>query len=212
VSPGTAEPLPAANPGAAGVPRAASIGVAEPLRAVSIAVAPGPQTTAVFVLPLVIRRIAVRPAKARAAGPHRAAGLAGRRRQASVARPRRAATSVAPGGQTTPGHGGPPRVTQGEVRVRRANGRPRVMAAATVHMAAVTVPMAAVTGHRAQPAAGHAAVGQATPPRAAAGPAPGTRHAQARPRPAVTPRPISPGRTFLIRSAPSSSTRKRGPS
>ncbi len=182
-----AGPLPAAGPpragstGAAGLPLAAG-----PPRAASIAAAPGPRTTAGFVLPL-----AVRPAKAPVAGPHRAAGLTGRpREEASAGTLRRVATSVPPGGQPTPGHGGPRRVTPGEARGPqaapkgageiptgrargpRAKGRPRVMAA--------------VTGHRGQPGAGPATAAQAT-----AAQAPGTRHGQAagartRPQPAVT--------------------------
>ena len=156
-----------------------------PPRAASIAAAPGPRTTAGFVLPL-----AVRPAKAPVAGPHRAAGLTGRPREASAGTLRRVATSAPPGGQPTPGHGGPRRVTPGEARGPqaapkgageiptgrargpRAKGRPRVMAA--------------VTGHRGQPGAGPATAAQAT-----AAQAPGTRHGQAagartRPQPAVT--------------------------
>ena len=185
-STGAAGPLPAAGPpraastGAAGLPLAAG-----PLRAASIAAAPGPRTTAGFVLPL-----AVRPAKAPVAGPHRAAGLTGRPREASAGTLRRVATSVPPGGQPTPGHGGPRRVTPGEARGPQAapkgaeeiptgrardprvKGRPRVMAA--------------VTGHRGQPGAGPATAAQAT-----AAQAPGTRHGQAagartRPQPAVT--------------------------
>jgi hypothetical protein len=181
-----AGPLPAAGP-----PRAASTGAAGlplalgPPRAASIAAAPGPRTTAGFVLPL-----AVRPAKAPVAGPHRAAGLTGRPREASAGTLRRVATSVPPGGQPTPGHGGPRRVTPGEARGPqaapkgageiptgrargpRAKGRPRVMAA--------------VTGHRGQPGAGPATAAQAT-----AAQAPGTRYGQAagartRPQPAVT--------------------------
>jgi hypothetical protein len=187
---GAAGPLPAAGP-----PRAASLGAAGPHpaagplpaagrpRAGSIAAAPGPRTTAGFVLPLAVRRVA---------------------------------TSVPPGGQPTPGHGGPRRVTPGEARGPqaapkgageiptgrargpRAKGRPRVMAA--------------VTGHRGQPGAGPTTAAQAT-----AAQAPGTRPGQApgartRPQPAVTQRLTRPGRTFLIRSAPSSSTPKRGPS
>jgi hypothetical protein len=175
--------------GTAGPPRAASLGAAGPHpaagrpRAGSIAAAPGPRTTAGFVLPLAVRRVA---------------------------------TSVPPGGQPTPGHGGPRRVTPGEARGPqaapkgageiptgrargpRAKGRPRVMAA--------------VTGHRGQPGAGPTTAAQAT-----AAQAPGTRPGQApgartRPQPAVTQRLTRPGRTFLIRSAPSSSTPKRGPS
>ena len=194
---------------AAGPPRAtARPGTAEPRRAVSIVVAPGPQTTAGFVRPLavrpvVVRPVALRPAKAPVAGPHRAAGLAGRRREASAVTLRRVATSAAPRGQTTPGHGGPSQVTQGEARGPRANGRPRVMATVTVH--------------RGQPPAGQAtavqaAAGPATAGPATAGQASGTRHARARRRPAVMPQPMSLGRMFLIRSAPSSSTPKRGPS
>jgi hypothetical protein len=181
-----AGPLPAAGPpragstGAAGPPLAAG-----PPRAASIAAAPGPRTTAGFVLPL-----AVRPAKAPVAGPHRAAGLTGRPREDSAGTLRRAATSVPSGSQPTPGHGGPRRVTPGEARGPqaapkgageiptgrargpRAKGRPRVMAA--------------VTGHRGQPGAGPATAAQAT-----AAQAPGTRHGQAagartRPQPAVT--------------------------
>ena len=194
---GTARPpraasLEAAGPlPAAGRPRAGSTGAAGlppapgPPRAASIAAAPGPRTTAGFVLPL-----AVRPAKAPVAGPHRAAGLTGRPREASAGTLRRVATSVPPGGQPTPGHGGPRRVTPGEARGPqaapkgaeeiptgrargpRAKGRPRVMAA--------------VTGHRGQPGAGPATAAQAT-----AAQAPGTRHGQAagartRPQPAVT--------------------------
>jgi hypothetical protein len=157
-STGAAGPLPAAGP-----PQAASLGAAGPLpaagrpRAGSIAAAPGPRTTAGFVLPLAVRRVA---------------------------------TSVPPGGQPTPGHGGPRRVTPGEARGPqaapkgageiptgrargpRAKGRPRVMAA--------------VTGHRGQPGAGPAKAAQAT-----AAQAPGTRPGQAagartRPQPAVT--------------------------
>jgi hypothetical protein len=149
--------------GTAGPPRAASLGAAGPHpaagrpRAGSIAAAPGPRTTAGFVLPLAVRRVA---------------------------------TSVPPGGQPTPGHGGPRRVTPGEARGPqaapkgageiptgrargpRAKGRPRVMAA--------------VTGHRGQPGAGPATAAQAT-----AAQAPGTRPGQApgartRPQPAVT--------------------------
>ena len=180
---GAAGPLRAAGPpraasiGAAGPPRAAARpGTAGPPRAASIAAAPGPRTTAGFVLPL-----AVRPAKAPVAGPHRAAGPAGRRREASAGTLRRVATSVAPGGQPTPGHGGPRRVTPGEARGPqaapkgageiptgrargpRAKGRPRVMAA--------------VTGHRGQPGAGPATAAQATagPER----PGPGTVRRQA---------------------------------
>jgi hypothetical protein len=185
-STGAAGPLPAAGP-----PRAASTGAAGlplalgPPRAASIAAAPGPRTTAGFVLPL-----AVRPAKAPVAGPHRAAGLTGRPREASAGTLRRVAISVPPGGQPTPGHGGPRRVTPGEARGPqaapkgageiptgrargpRAKGRPRVMAA--------------VTGHRGQPGAGPATAAQAT-----AAQAPGTRYGQAagartRPQPAVT--------------------------
>jgi hypothetical protein len=195
---GTAKPPRAASLGAAGPlpaagrPRAGSTGAAGlplalgPPRAASIAAAPGPRTTAGFVLPL-----AVRPAKAPVAGPHRAAGLTGRpRKEASAGTQRRVATSVPPGGQPTPGHGGPRRVTPGEARGPqaapkgageiptgrargpRAKGRPRVMAA--------------VTGHRGQPGAGPATAAQAT-----AAQAPGTRHGQAagartRPQPAVT--------------------------
>jgi len=213
---GAGGPLRATNLGATAAPRVASIqaagprravrrraarpGTAEPRRAVSITVAPGPQTTAGFGQPLAVRPVAVRQAKAPVAGPHRAAGLAGQRREASVVTLRRVATSAAPGGQTTPGQGGPPQVTQGETRGPRANGRPHVMAAVTVHMAAVTV-------HRGQPAAGQATAVQAT-----AGQASGVRHNRARRRPAVMSRLTSLGRTYLIRSAPSSSTRKRGPS
>jgi hypothetical protein len=226
-STGAAGPLPAAGPpragstGAAGLlpaagpPRAGSTGAAGPLpapgppRAGSIAAAPGPRTTAEFVLPL-----AVRPAKAPVAGPHRAAGLTGRPREASAGTPRRVANSAPPGGQPTPGHGGPRRVMPGEARGPQvapkgageiptgrargpqAKGRPRVMAA--------------VTGHRGPLGAGPATAAQAT-----AAQAPGTRHGQAagartRPQPAVTQRPMRPGRMFLIRSAPSSSTPKRG--
>ncbi len=223
---GAGGPLRATNLGATAAPRVASIqaagprravrrraarpGTAEPRRAVSITVAPGPQTTAGFGQPLAVRPVAVRQAKAPVAGPHRAAGLAGQRREASVVTLRRVATSAAPGGQTTPGQGGPPQVTQGETRGPRANGRPHVMAAVTVHMAAVTV-------HRGQPAAGQATAvqataGQATAGQATAGQASGVRHNRARRRPAVMSRLTSLGRTYLIRSAPSSSTRKRGPS
>ncbi len=182
------------------VEQAARPGTAEPRRAAIITVAPGPQTTAGFGQPLAVRPVAVRQAKAPVAGPHRPAGLAGQRREASVVTLRRVATSAAPGGQTTPGHGGLPQVRQGETRGPQANGRPRVMAAVTVRMAAVTV-------HRGQPAAGQATAGHAT-----AGQASGTRHTRERHRPAVMSRPMSLGRMFLIRSAPSSSTRKRGPS
>ncbi len=205
---GTARPPRAASLGAAGLLRAGSIGAAGPppapglLRAgspgaagpppapgpppaASIAVAPGPRTTAGFVLPPVVR-----PAKAPVAGPHRAAGLTGRPREASAETLRRVATSVPPGGQPTPGHGGPRRVTPGEARGPqaalkgaeeiptararrpRAKGRPRVMAA--------------VTGHRGQPGAGLATAAQATAAQAR-----GTRHdpaagARTRPQPAVT--------------------------
>jgi hypothetical protein len=166
---GTAGPPRAASLGAAGPhpapgrPRAGSTGAAGPHpapgppRAGSIAAAPGPRTTAGFVLPLAVRRVA---------------------------------TSVPPGGQPTPGHGGPRRVTPceargppaapkgageiptGRARGPRAKGRPRVMAA--------------VTGHRGQPGAGPATGAQAT-----AAQAPGTRPGQAagartRPQPAVT--------------------------
>jgi hypothetical protein len=143
---------------AAGRPRAGSLGAAGPHpaagrpRAGSIAAAPGPRTTAGFVLPLAVRRVA---------------------------------TSVPPGGQPTPGHGGPRRVTPGEARGPqaapkgageiptgrargpRAKGRPRVMAV--------------VTGHRGQPAAGPATAAQA--PGTRPGQAPGAR---TRPQPAVT--------------------------
>ena len=185
-STGAAGPLPApglrraGSPGAAGPPPAPG-----PPPAASIAVAPGPRTTAGFVLPP-----AVRPAKAPVAGPHRAAGLTGRPREASAGTLRRVATSVPPGGQPTPGHGGPRRVTPGEARGPqaapkgaeeiptarargpRAKGRPRVMAA--------------VTGHRGQPGAGLATAAQATAAQAR-----GTRHgpaagARTRPQPAVT--------------------------
>jgi len=193
----------AVNIGAAGRRRAARPGTAEPRRAVSITVAPGPQTTASSGQPLAVRPTAVRPAKAPVAGPHQAAGLPGQRRAASVVTLRRVATSAAPGGQTTPGHGGPPQVTQGETRGPRANGRPRVMAA-------VTVRMAAVTAHRGQPVAGQATAGQATVGQATAGQVSGTRHSRARHRPAVMSRPTSLGRTYLIRSARSSSIRRRG--
>lgn len=194
---GTARPpraasLEAAGPlPAAGRPRAGSTGAAGPLpapgppRAGSIAAAPGPRTTAEFVLPL-----AVRPAKAPVAGPHRAAGLTGRPTEVSAGTLRRVANSAPPGGQPTPGHGGPRRVMPGEARGPqaapkgageiptglargpRAKGRPRVMAA--------------VTGHRGQPGAGPATAAQAI-----AAQAPGTRHGQAagaptRPQPAVT--------------------------
>jgi hypothetical protein len=181
-----AGPLPAAGPPRAGSTGAAGLPLAPgPPRAASIAAAPGPRTTAGFALPL-----AVRPAKAPVAGPHRAAGLTGRPREASAGTLRRVAISVPPGGQPTPGHGGPRRVTPGEARGPqaapkgageiptgrargpRAKGRPRVMAA--------------VTGHRGQPGAGPATAAQAT-----AAQAPGTRHGQAagartRPQPAVT--------------------------
>ena len=206
LAPRRAAALPrAASIGAAGRRRAARPGTAEPRRAVSITVAPGPQTTVIFGQPLAVRPTAVhltavRPAKAPVAGPHQAAGLPGQRRAASVVTLRRVATSAAPGGQTTPGHGGPPQVTQGETRGPRANGRPRVMAA-------VTVRMAAVTAHRGQPVAGQATAGQAT-----AGQVSGTRHSRARHRPAVMSRPTSLGRTYPIRSARSSSIRRRGPS
>ena len=192
---------------AAGPPRAtARPGTAAVPQAVSIAIAPGPQTTAGFVRPLAVRPVAVRPAKAPvAAGPHRVAGLAGQRREASVVTLRRVATPAAARGQTTPGHGGPPQVTQGEARGPRANGRPRVMATVTVRMATVTV-------HRGLPATGQATAVQATAGPATAGQASGTRHVRARRRPAVIPRPMSLGRMFPIRSAPSSSTPKRGPS
>ena len=207
----------AAGPRRAARRRAARPGTAEPRRAVSITVAPGPRTTAGFgqplaVLPVAVLPVAVRQAKAPVAGPHRAAGLAGQRRkasvvgrEASVATLRQEATSAVPGGQTTPGHGGPPQATQGETRGPPANGRPRVMAAVTVRLAAVTV-------QRGQPAAGQATAVQATAGHATAVQASGTRHTQARRRPAAMSRPTSPGRTYLIRSAPSSSTRKRGPS
>jgi hypothetical protein len=161
---GTAGPPRAASLGAAGPhpaagrPRAGSLGAAGPHpaagrpRAGSIAAAPGPRTTAGFVLPLAVRRVA---------------------------------TSVPPGGQPTPGHGGPRRVTPGEARGPqatpkgageiptgrargpRAKGRPRVMAV--------------VTGHRGQPAAGPATAAQA--PGTRPGQAPGAR---TRPQPAVT--------------------------
>ena len=208
----------AASTGATGLPRAVSLGITGPPQA-SIAAVPGPQTTAGFVL-----RPAARPAEPPVTAPHPATGLAVRPREASAATLRRVATSVAPGGQPTPVHGEPPRVTQGEarapraarpgpwpalkgpgeiriahVRGRRATGRPRVMAA--------------VTGHRGQPAAGPVTAGQVT--RAPATPGAGIRHgpaagARTRPRPAVMQRPMWPGRRFLIRSAPSSSSRKRG--
>ena len=219
----TANPR-AASTGAAGPPRAAARpGTAEPRRAASITVAPAPQTTAGFVQPLALRPVAARPVKGRVAGPHRAAGLAGQRRGACAVTRRRVATSAAPGGQTTPGHGGLPQVTHGEARGPRANGRLRVMAAVTVPTA--TVPMATVTVHHGQPAAGqatagnetagHETAGQATAGNETAGhetagPASGTRRIRARHRPAVMPQPMSLGRMFLIRSAPSSSTRKRG--
>ncbi len=205
VSIGAAAAPRVASIGAAGRRRAARPGTAEPRRAVSITVAPGPQTTAGIGQPLAVRPAAVRPAKAPVAGPHRVAGLPGQRREASVVTLRRVATSAAPGGQTTPGHGGPPQATQGETRGPRANGRPRVMAA-------VTVRMAAVTAHRGQPAAGRAAAGQAKAGHATAGQVSGTRHSRARHRPAVMSRPTSLGRTCLIRSARNSSTRRRGPS
>ncbi len=196
----TARPR-AASTGAAGPPRAAARpGTAEPLRAASITIVPGPPTTtAGFVQPLALRPVAARPAKGPVAGPHRAAGPAGQRRGASAATRRRVATSATPGGQPTAGHGGQPQVTHGEARGPQANGRLRVMAA-------VTVPMAAVTG---QATAGHGTAGQATAGHETAGQASGTRRIRARRRPAVMPQPMSPGRMFLIRSAPSSSTRKR---
>ena len=187
-----------ARTGAAGPRRAARPGTAVPRRAVSITVTPGPQTTAGCGHPLAVRPVAVRQAKAPVAGPHRAAGLAGQRREASVVTLRRVPAPAPPGGQTTPGHVGPPQVTQGEARGQRANDRPPVMAAVTVHLVAVTV-------HRGQPAAGQATAVQATAVQAS-----GTRHTRARHRPAVMSRPSSLGRTYLIRSAPSSSTRKRG--
>jgi hypothetical protein len=188
-STGATGPLPAPGPPRAGSTGAAGLPLAPgPPQAASIAAAPGPRTTAGFVLPLAVRR-----ARAPVVGPHRAAGLTGRPRAASAGTLRRVATSVPPGGQPTPGRGGPHRVTPGEARGPqaapkgageiptgrargpRAKGRPRVMAA--------------VTGHRGQPGAGLATAAQAT-----AAQAPGTRHGRAsgartrpqRPRPAVT--------------------------
>ncbi len=207
---------------AAGPRLAVSLGVTGSLGA-SIAAAPGPRTTAGFVL-----RPAARPAKAPVPAPHRVAGPAARRREATAATLRRVATSVAPGSQPTPDHGRPLPVTPGEargpwaalrgprpaqqrpgqiriahVRDQRAKGRPLVMAA--------------VTGHRGQPAVGPATAGQVTPAAAMPGQAPGagTRHglaagARTRPRPAVAQSPTRPGRRFPIRSAPSSSSLKRG--
>jgi hypothetical protein len=200
--PGTAGPRRAASIGPAALPRVARPATAGPLRAASpgpavprpvasIAVVPGLRTRAGFVHPRVAR-----PAKAPVAGLHRAAGLAVHRREASAATLRRVATSAAPGGQPTPGHGGPPRVTPGDARGPRAKERPRVTAA--------------VTGHHGQPPAG-----PVTAARATAGQAPVTRHgpaagARTTARPAVLPRPMRPGCTFPTRSAPTSSTRKRG--
>jgi hypothetical protein len=205
---GTAGPPRGASLGATGLPRAGSIGATGPLPvpeppraantaatgplpapepppAASIAAVPGPRRTAAFGLPL-----AVRPAKAPVAGPQRAAGLTGRPREASAGTLRQVATPVPPGGQPTPGHGGPPRVTPGEARgpqaalegageiptaparAPQAKGRPRAMAA--------------VTGHRGQPGAGPATAAQATAvqaPGTRPGPAAGAR---TRPQPAVT--------------------------
>jgi hypothetical protein len=235
---GTAGPHPAASLGAPGLLRAESTGVPVPrpaggtaglLRA-SIAAAPGRRTMAGFVLLLVVR-----PAKAPVAAPHRAAGLAVRRRKASAATLRRVATSAAPGGRPTPGHGGPLRGTQGEARDPRAAPRglrPVLRGAGEIPIARVhglrakgrLLVMTVVTGHRGQPAAGPATPGQVTRARVAraqpvAGQAPGagTRHGPAagvrtRPQRAVRRPPTWPGRRFLIWSTPSSSSRKRGPS
>ncbi len=153
-----------------------------------------------------------RAAKARVAGPHRVAGLPGRRREGSAAALRaaalrRAATSAAPGSQPILGHGGPPRVTRGEARGLPAKGRPRVQAAATGPRGRPAARPA--TG--AQPTAAEATPAKA-PGQATAAQVPAARRARARLRRAVTKRPIRPGCTFLIRSAPTSSTRNRGPS
>jgi hypothetical protein len=231
-----AGPLRAVSLGTAVLPRAGNIGVAGLLRAgepaglpqAGIAAAPGPRTTAGLVLGPAVRRPAVRPAEAPVAGPHRTADLAVRRREACAATLRRVATSEGPRGRPTPGHGGPHRGTQGETRGPRAALRdpgPALKAAVEIRTARARgqrakghpLVMAAVTGHRGQPAPGHATAGLVIRGQAVAGRAPGTRHGlaagvQTRPRPAVTHRPTRPGRKFLIRSAPSSLSRRRGPS
>ena len=196
----TAAPPRAATPAAHAPRPAVTIGAAGPRLAVSIAADPGPQTKADIVLP------AVRPAKAPVVGLHPVAGLADRPRAAFGATLRRVATSVAPEGQLAPGRGAPPRATPGEARGPRAKGRPRAMAAVTRHRdqpaagRATAAPATAGLATAAQVRAGHARAAQAT----------GTGHARARLRIAVTARPMWPGLMFLIRSAPSSSTRKRG--
>ncbi len=178
--PRAAGPLPAANTGATG-----PLPAPGPPRAASIAAVPGPRRTVGFVLPL-----AVRPAKAPVAGAQRAAGLTGRAREASAGTLRRVATPGPPGGQPTPGHGGPPRVTPGEARgppaaLKGAGEIPTARARAPRAKAGPRV-MAAVTGHRGQPGVGPATVGQATAAQATGtrpGPAAGAR---TRLQPAVT--------------------------
>ncbi len=165
----TAGPPRAASTGVAGPLRAASPGPAGPLPAASTAAAPGPPTTAGFGL-----RPVVRPAKAPAAGLHRA-GRPVRGKEASAAPRSRVATSVVPAGQPTPGHGGPPLVTHGEAHgPRAARGgllQPALMAAAGEirttrgrgpRVKGRPLVMAAVTGHRGQPAAGPAMPDQVT--------------------------------------------------
>jgi hypothetical protein len=196
----TAAPPRAAVPGPAAHPRAATTGAHALPPAASIAADREPRTKADIAVPV------VRPAKALVVGLHPVAGLADRPRAAFGATLRRVATSVAPEGLLAPGRGAPPRATPGEARGPRVRGRPRAMAA--------------VTRHRDQPAAGRATAAPATAglataaqvraDHARAAQATGTGHAQARLRIAVMARPMWPGPMFLTRSAPSSSTRKRG--
>ncbi len=171
------------GPEAAGPP-AASRAWAEARRAAITAAAPGLPTTVRLVLPLLAR-----PAKAPASGPQRAADRAVRRRGVSAATLMRAATSVAAGGQRTPDHGGPPRVTQGAAQV--APDAPRATLVEATTGQAPTIGQAVVTGQV---------------PATRPGPASGAR---TRPQPAVTAQAMHLGRMFRTRLALTSSTRKR---
>src|SRR5271157_293983 len=124
----------------------------------------------------------------------------------------RAGIAVAPGPRTTAGF-----VLRPAVRPAKAPVAARPARARGQRAKGPRPVTAVVTGHHGQPAAGLATPGPVTRAQATAGQAPGTGtgppvSARTRPRPADMPRPTCPGRRFLIRSAPSSSSRKRGPS
>ncbi len=212
-------------------------GTAGRLRA-STAAAPGPQMTAGSVLLRMVRPakapVAAPQWAAGLAVRQKEASVATLRRIATSVAPGSQPT-LGHGGlpRGTQGEARDPRATPRGLRPVLMRGlRPVLRGAGEIRIARVhglrakgrPLVMTVVTGHRDQPAAGPATPAQVTrarvtraQPVAGQAPGAGTRHGPAagvrtRPQRAVTRPPTWPGRRFLIRSTPSSSSRKRVPS